>query len=115
MNKFEQEMISWIDFEDLPTGTPKEALQSLHDEFDRVANFQYNIQRFPNRADRLADYLQGLPIAIPYTYCEIEKVVRRGKRKDIDLDEKGTEYMVNNWFKIMAQNYLGLFDTFKIK
>ena len=39
----------------------KEQLDFIFSEFNRVANYPSNMHNYPNRIDRFADYLQGLP------------------------------------------------------
>jgi len=39
----------------------KDAANHLNNEFKRVANHPYNLQRYPNDVNRFLDYLQGLP------------------------------------------------------
>ncbi len=49
-----------------------EAKAHLGFEFNRVANYENNIQRIPNNQDRFSDYLLGLPFYFEYTYVGIE-------------------------------------------
>lgn len=45
--------------------TFEEAAEELNSEFKRVANYPYNLKKFPNVVDRFLDYLQGLPFWFP--------------------------------------------------
>tara|TARA_R110002074_G_scaffold137593_1_gene282718 strand:+ start:744 stop:1106 length:363 start_codon:yes stop_codon:yes gene_type:complete len=36
----------------------------FYSDFDRAANYNYNLKKFPNNIERFADYLQGLPLEV---------------------------------------------------
>lgn len=55
--------------------TFEEAAKRLYDEFQRVANYEYNIRRYPNEQQRFIDYLQGIPFNFEYAYWEQKKKV----------------------------------------
>lgn len=48
-----------------------DAKNRLNNEFKRVANYPYNLQKFPNNQDRFSDYMQGIPFNFEYSYYEI--------------------------------------------
>lgn len=53
--------------------TDAEALQFFFDNFEEEYNNQYNKRRWPNLAERIGEYLMGLPSCcnIDYTYYNI--------------------------------------------
>ena len=48
------------------------AKERLLSEFKRVANHEYNLNKFPNAQDRFGDYLNGIPFHFEYTNSGIE-------------------------------------------
>ena len=55
--------------------TYQQAVERLCSEFDRVANYGANLQRFPNNQDRFIDYMRGLPFNFEYTTNDICKFI----------------------------------------
>lgn len=51
------------------------AAKHLYSEFDRVANYGLNLQRFPNNQKRFMDYMQGLPFNFLYYSDDISKFI----------------------------------------
>jgi hypothetical protein len=51
----------------------QDAKNRLNNEFKRVANYPYNLQKFPNNQDRFSDYLLGLPFDFEYSYFGINE------------------------------------------
>ena len=60
-----------IDIEDNEEAILKEKVDYFMSEFDRVANYEYNLKRFPNTIDRIDDYMQGLPFNFAFSYADI--------------------------------------------
>jgi hypothetical protein len=69
----------------------KDAAKWLNDDFKRVANHKYNLQRFPNDVNRFSDYLQGGPFWFPvYTFEIVNFLNSLGinpENKDFDSDK----------------------------
>lgn len=65
----------------------KRAAIRLYSEFDRVANYPYNLQKFPNEQERFSDYLNGIPFGFEYAYYEIIEFLN-----SIGLNNEGKEY-----------------------
>lgn len=57
-------------------GTDADALQFFFDNFTEEFNYQYNKRRFPNLAERIGKYLQGLPscCSVDFWDDEIKKL-----------------------------------------
>jgi hypothetical protein len=67
----------------------KEACNALNNEFIRVANHPYNLQKFPNDQNRFSDFLQGLPFNFLYSNYDITNYLNEltGNDKDFDFDK----------------------------
>lgn len=53
--------------------TFEEAKTYLYEEFDRVAGFAYNLNRYPNEQERFADYMGGIPFWFEFETYKIEE------------------------------------------
>lgn len=97
-----------IDFDHLPTDTDKEKMHSLLSEFERVANYPYNFQRLPNIQERLADYLQGLPIGLEYDNYNILELAKKlhdvKELTEAQEDNILASYWMHIAFKILSIN-----------
>ncbi len=60
-----------IEIENKPNATLNDKVKYFMSEFDRVANYPHNINRYPNIIDRMDDYLMGIPFGFEYTYFGI--------------------------------------------
>lgn len=47
------------------------AASYLNDEFNRVANYPNNLQKFPNSQERFMDYMLGIPFHFFYNHFDI--------------------------------------------
>ena len=67
----------------------KSACNALNNEFIRVANYPYNLQKFPNNQNRFSDFLQGLPFNFLYMNFDITNYLNEltGNDKDFDFDK----------------------------
>lgn len=78
----------------------EDAANRLYSEFDRVANYKYNMVRIPNNQDRFSDYLLGLPFAFEYTNEGIETYLNSlginpgNKKFDSDKSLKLYHYLI---------------------
>ena len=71
------------DYSENNFATLKEACNHLYNEFDRVANHEYNKKRIPNEQKRFEDYLQGIPFHFHYTNEDLENFLNSlGINKD---------------------------------
>ena len=83
-------------------------------EFNRVANYPYNLKMFPNKTDRMADYLQGLPFDFAYDNYDILKVsANLHNLGSIPTNKEDT--IINNFFKHIASNIFKLANKYNIQ
>ena len=98
---FKNYILSVIDSEDLPseTMTDKEKVSFIMDRFTNEHDHMYNRVKFPNNQKRFGDWLQGLAINIPYTYCDIIKLAKELLETDTLKNE---DKIIENYFNFMA-------------
>ena len=99
---FAKYIISVIDSEDLPseTMTNKEKVFFIMDRFVKEYCYQQNLDRHNNDMTKLlAEWLSGLAINIPYTYCDIIKLSKDLLETDTLKDE---DKIIENYFNFMA-------------
>lgn len=82
--------------------TEEEKLTMLKREFDRVANHPFNVLKFPNIQERLADYLSGLPINLDYTNYDILQLDKQLREYDHDLTDSQADRLIENYWRFMA-------------
>ena len=76
--------------------------------FDRTYNYLNNIRRTPNYQQRFAEWLQGLPLNIPYTYNDIIEL----EKKLLETDQVNNEdRIINNYWSFMAFQIIKLKDN----
>lgn len=96
--------------------TLKEKLQFIADCFKREAFYPSNIKRFRhNKADIIADHLQGLPsyLNIDYNYYNVLKV---GRSWGVKLDsEKLEDNFTSNWWNMISDELINLFNKYEVK
>lgn len=81
--------------------TDAEALQFFFDNFNEEFNFQYNKRRFPNLAERIGEWLRGLPSCcnIDYTNHNILLLgVKWGVLSSTE-DKKADKFLENFFLK----------------
>ena len=66
---------SCIEMEDNPNAALKEKVDYFMSEFNRVANYPHNINRYPNTIDRMDDYMLGLPFGFDFSNYDKLRVV----------------------------------------
>ena len=99
---FAKYILSVIDSEDLPseTMTNKEKVFFIMDRFVKEYCYQQNLDRHDNDMTKLmAEWLSGLAINIPYTYCDIIKLSKELLETDTLKDE---DKIIENYFNFMA-------------
>ena len=99
---FKKYILSVIDSEDLPseTMTNKEKVFFIMDRFIKEYCYQQNLDRYDNNMTKLmAEWLSGLAINIPYTYCDIIKLSKELLETDTLKDE---DKIIENYFNFMA-------------
>ena len=99
---FAKYILSVIDSEDLPseTMTNKEKVFFIMDRFVKEYCYQQNLDRHDNDMTKLlAEWLSGLAINIPYTYCDIIKLSKELLETDTLKNE---DKIIENYFNFMA-------------
>ena len=99
---FKKYILSVIDSEDLPseTMTNKEKVFFIMDRFVKEYCYQQNLDRYDNNMTKLmAEWLSGLAINIPYTYCDIIKLSKELLETDTLKNE---DEIIENYFNFMA-------------
>ena len=99
---FAKYIISVIDSEDLPseTMTNKEKVFFIMDRFIKEYCYEQNLMRYKYDMTKLmAEWLSGLAINIPYTYCDIIKLSKELLETDTLKNE---DEIIENYFNFMA-------------
>ena len=109
-------LLSRISFEDLGDVelTDKEKIEYLLGLFDREHGFENNVKRYPNKQDRLSNWLQGLPsyIDLPFTNWDVLKFA--AELHEIDSIPKNKEdSIINNHWSHIAFHLLKLNQSLK--
>jgi hypothetical protein len=73
------------DYDEKPFPSLELACQHLHNEFERVANYPYNMKLFPNRVNRFTDYLQGIPFHFHFTNYDLATFLGLEEEEDGDV------------------------------
>ena len=80
----------------------EEQLNFIFSEFNRVANYPSNIHNYPNKIDRFADYLQGLPFDfVAWKDCRILEDIKELHSVDSIPEAKHLAYC-NNYYNHLA-------------
>lgn len=87
--------------EELTFATDFDALQFFFDCFDKEYNFEYNKRRFPNLAERIGEYLQGLPSCCNIDYWD-DEILNLGISWGVLKEKEGrkAEEFINNFFRV---------------
>jgi hypothetical protein len=86
--------------------TIQAAANHLNSEFMRVANYPYNLAKFPNNQERFSDYLFGLPFSFYFSNYDIEMYVN-----SLGLNSNGKSYPIE--MTIRLYHYLIFSQTIK--
>jgi len=100
---FKNYILSVIDSEDLPSDTMTDkdkVFWLLEERFNKEYCYQQNLDRYEYNITKLmAEWLSGLAINIPYTYCDIIKLSKELLETDTLKDE---DKIIENYFNFMA-------------
>ena len=94
--------------DDVKDLTINELCRFILDVYDKEGmNHTYNVKRHPNRVNRIADWMMGLPNPWhpDFENWEIEQLLRKWNVIKDDDKEKAVTKKVQNWFNYWA-NYL---------
>lgn len=103
-----------INNEDKELLSIQDKLSYVISEFERVANYPANLHNIPNRIDRMADYLQGLPFDFAYDYNNILKDAAILHNLG-SIPKNKEDAIINNWFIHISSNIFKLCDKYNIK
>ena len=87
--------------------TDAEALQFFFDNFNEEFNYQYNKRMFPNLAERIGEYLRGLPSCCNIDYTDYNILllgVKWGVLSSTD-DKKACKFL-ENFFSVCGVRIL---------
>ena len=96
------------DYSENKFSTLKEACNHLYNEFNRVANNEYNKKIIPNEQKRFEDYLRSVPFNFYYTNEDIEAFLN-----SLGINEEGKKYEPSKMWNLYA--YLIYIETLKNK
>jgi len=85
-----------------------EAAKEVQKEFDRVANYPYNIQKFPNHQMRFSDWLNGLPFSFLFYYSDVRDFLN-----GLGINPTNKEYSDSQVMK--TYHYLIFDEVMKVK
>ena len=88
--------------------TLEDACNHLYNEFNRVANNEYDKKRIPSEQKRFEDYLQGIPFNFHYTNEDIETFLN-----SLGINKDGKKYEPSKMWNLYA--YLIYSETLKNK
>lgn len=80
----------------------KERVNYVSNEFSEICDYPNNLQKFPNRQDRFADYLQGLPTIFAVDY-EGDTILQIAEKWGSDVStESKKDNVLKNWFNYIS-------------
>ena len=78
---------SVYDFEGQPFENFEDCKKHVKNEFERVANYPYNLKRIPNTQERFSDYLNGAPFNFLMYYFDMKEFLN-----GLGINPEGKEY-----------------------
>ena len=108
-DNFKNYFLEVIESEDLPEyiKTDREKVTFIFERFEDEYNHESNKRRQPNFQLRFAEWLQGLPLNIPYSYNDIIELAK----KLLETDQvKNEERIIDNYWSFMAFQIIKLKD-----
>ena len=105
---FKNEILADIN-EDVDSWSESEKLHYLAETIERQINYAYNVKRYPNTQERLANYLSGLA----FGFCEAypDQIIKQAERLvEGKFPEKKHDLIVENYFMFMALHLMKLIE-----
>lgn len=99
-------LLECIYSDDVELNTPEEKVKYLFDRFESEYGHAYNLKRYPNKQERLSNWLQGGAINIAMMNYEIIELCE--KLHGHKLNEKQVETCLANYFSHIAFKLLQL-------
>lgn len=84
-----------------------EAIKFFFDTFNKEFNYQYNKRLYPNMAERIGQYLRGLPSCCNIDYWD-DEIIKLGISWGVltSADDKKAEKFVSNFFTVCGERIL---------
>ena len=105
---FRNEILADIN-KDVDHLSDSEKLHYLAETIERQINYPYNLKRYPNTRERLADYLSGLA----FNFCEAypDQIIKQAERLvEGKFPEKKKDQIVENYFLFIAGHLMRLIE-----
>lgn len=105
---FRNEILADIN-EDVDHLSDSEKLHYLAETIEKQINYAYNLKRYPNTQERLADYLSGLA----FNFCEAypDQIIKQAERLvEGKFPAKKHDQIIENYFSFMALHLMRLIE-----
>ena len=104
------EAVNRSDYFDFDITSDKQAVNAVMEDFENATNFPVNLHNFPNRQDRFADWLMGLPSSfnVDYENHRILALARAWGSLAKKATEREEDKILANWWKYIAAKFLQL-------
>lgn len=92
-----------IEFDNVSELTDRQKVEYLLAHFESEAGYKYNVQRFPNRQELLAQWLMGLPSYINLPFANYEILQEVAKLHEVEqVPPNKEDVILNNYWQHMA-------------
>ncbi len=102
-------LINCLRDEDTETAEPGDVLNSFLSRFNTEFNYLNNQKRYPNKQDRIAQYLMGLPTNLPFSYYDIIKDAKELHQAE-QFTEKEEDAIIEKHWNFWANQILIMKD-----
>lgn len=109
---FFNHLLECIDVDENETASAEEKIQYVFDRFNSEFSHPYEIKRNPSDQNRLAEWLSGLAINIPYMNYDILETAKR-MHEVSELTEKQEDAILANHWNFYAFKLLQLREVMK--
>ena len=111
--RIEEYILECVSSEDEELTTLEEKINHFFFRFSGEFDFQNNKLRYPNRQQRIAEYLAGLPFQFDFMNYKILEVAKN-LHKIETLTEKEEDKIIANWFNHLALHILRLKEKYNV-
>lgn len=88
---------------------PVELVRAAHHAFTTEYDYPENRRRYPNRQQRIAEWLVGLPVNIAYMNHDILTLAVAWGSIPLNFTDRQADKIVDNWFNFCAAKLDQLF------
>lgn len=88
-------------------GSDREKVAYFFECFTQEFDFDYNRRRYPNTAERIGEYLQGLPSCCSVAFSDWD-IEQQGKKWGFCGGAKKSARFVANWWRILGARLVTL-------